>query len=80
MYYIIKRELEPLDGSINEVTIKANPYDIVKSPKNTGLDTISDYVVDDNLVLIRYPQGEGESIAEALRSQTGLDVSLLLLG
>ncbi len=49
MIYFIERTISeiPFDNSITECQIGQKLYDVVVAPKNTGLDSISDHIVDD---------------------------------
>ncbi len=49
MIYFIERETSiPFDGSITECKVNGKTYDILKQNKNTGLDSISEHIIDDS--------------------------------
>ena len=81
MFYIIEREFEiPFDKSIDAVVIRNVTYDIVKSSKNTGLESISDFIIDDNNVLIKSKPGLERIIREEAEATLELEINELLLG
>jgi len=81
MYYIIEREFDiPFDQSINAVVIRNITYDIVKSNKSTGLESISDFIIDDNNVLIKSKPGLERIIREETEATLELEINELLLG
>lgn len=81
MYYIIERETDlPFDQSIGEIEIQKRIFDVVKGQKNTGLVSISTFIVDDNKILIKSdPRIEAE-FKQKFENLTKIKLQELLLG
>ena len=82
--YIIKREtLLPWDNSQASFTHRGDVYDVVESNKNTGLESVSDYILEQNTI-VKCPINESkDSQAElfiTFENTTGRRVHELLLG
>ena len=83
MYYCIKREIIndiPFDQTWMSFRIKGDVYDIVKAPKDTGLDKISDFIVDENLVAVKTDPRLDKIFKEEFQKTTDLTLNELLLG
>lgn len=81
MYYAITREFEiPFDNSIGAINIGQDVIDIVKANQNTGLNSISIFIIDDNNVLIKSdPRLEAQFKIE-FEKLTKIKLQELLLG
>jgi len=81
MTYIIKREtLIPWDQSVSHFTMDGDTYDIVESHKNSGLDGVSDYIIDHDTI-IKCPMNESVSKFRTIyKNHTGTDLMELILG
>jgi len=81
MFYVIKREFDtPFDNSQAAFTIKNEVYDVVKSQKNTGLDSVSDFIIDDNNTLVKSDPRLETTVREELERVLNLKLHELLLG
>ncbi|MCD6436264.1 MAG: hypothetical protein J7L15_07735 [Clostridiales bacterium] len=84
MIYFIERitpEL-PFDNSIAECQVGEKTYDVVVAPKDTGLNSISDHIVDDNqlgMTFFKTDPREQKIISEFIEERWG-SMSELLLG
>ncbi len=69
----------PFDNSFASVTIQSKIYDLVKSQKDTGLDKVSDFIIDDNQVLVKSdPRLATEFKQEVQKTQEIYFMDLLL--
>ena len=81
MFYIIKREFDtPFDNSQAAFTIRNEVYDIVKSFKNSGLDSISDFIIDDNNTLVKSDPRLETPMREEIERTLNIKLETLLLG
>ncbi len=81
MYYIIKRDqCIPFDASTYNIVIGNDIYDIVKGIKNTGLDSISDFIVDDQNVLIKSDPRLEKQMKPKIEGTLDIKLKELLLG
>jgi hypothetical protein len=82
--YVIQREFDelPWDNADFEIEIENKTYDVVVLPKNFGLDSVSDYIIDDNNTFVKRPIGESDSTLaiEAFEKKIGEKFHDLLLG
>jgi len=82
MIYFIERETElPFDGSLTECQIGKKIYDVLVQPKNTGLDSISDFIIDDNqlgMVFIKSNPREEKLVEQFVEERWGPMQELLL--
>jgi len=83
MIYFIERETDmPFDNAINECILGKKIYDIVISNKNTGLDRISDHIVDnqsDKFIIIKTNPRDQSLVEKYIIDNFG-PISELLLG
>lgn len=83
MIYFIERETEiPFDNSISECQIGKKVYDVVVAPKNSGLDIISDHIVNDGqlgMIFAKTNPREQKKIEAFIEEKYG-PMSELLLG
>ncbi|MCD6435922.1 MAG: hypothetical protein J7L15_05990 [Clostridiales bacterium] len=80
MYYIIKRETSiPFDTSHVQIVLGDFIYDVVKGPKNTGLDSISDFIVDGDVLVKSDPRLE-KQMKPKIESALDIKLQELLLG
>jgi len=80
MYYIIKRETSiPFDSSYINIVLGNDIYDIVKGLKNTGLESISDFIIDNDVLVKSNPAIERQMKPKI---ESALDIKLreILLG
>lgn len=80
MYYVIEQEPELLefDNTVAVFTINDKIYDVVSSQKNSALERISDFVIENNVFTKSDPRLE-KQMKESLKS-VGFNVKELLLG
>jgi len=82
MYYVIERVLTediPFDKTWMTFTMNNKIYDIVKARKDTGLDRISDFIVDDNKVVTKADPRKVTEFKFYFTKATGMDLNELLL-
>ena len=82
--YLIKREtLIPWDNSTASFTHQGGVYDVVESAKDTGLESVSDYILEQNTI-VKCPINESKDSKNELfntfENTTGRRVHELLLG
>ena len=80
MYYIIKRENDLniiTEGTQNSFQLNESTFDIVPSQKNSGLERISDFVVENNVVVKADPRTKSQ-FTESFESATGIQLQELL--
>ncbi len=81
MYYIIKRETSiPFDASYVQIVEGNDIFDIVKGFKNSGLDSISDYIIDDDNVLVKSNPVNERKMKEKIEGTLDIKLKELLLG
>jgi hypothetical protein len=82
MIYFIERYTDlPFDGTIAECQLKDKLYDVLVQPKNSGLDSISDYIIDDNqlgMVFVKSNPREQKLIEQFVEERWGPMQELLL--
>ena len=72
----------PWDKSTNHIEVGGNIYDIVESHKNTGLDSVAEYIMD-NSVVVKQPINESaqfQTFVQEVENKTGVRVQELLFG
>ncbi len=80
MYYIIKRETSiPFDSSYISIVLGDDIYDIVKSSKNSGLDSISDFIIDNDVIVKSNPRLE-KQMKPKIESTLDIKLKEILLG
>lgn len=83
MYYCIKRETDisdmPFDNSYIAINIGKLVFDIVKGPKNTGLESISTFIIDNN-VIIKSDQRIETEFKNKFERATNIKLQEILLG
>jgi len=80
MIYIIKREtMVPWDNTQETIVIEGSTYDIVESAQDTGLDSISEYILKDG-VIVKSPNNKNQLFTEVYEKQTKQKIQELLLG
>ena len=83
MYYIIKREIDqgiPFDASTYNIVLGNDIYDIVKGIKNSGLDSISDFIIDDQNVLIKSDPRLERQMKPKIEGTLDIKLKEILLG
>ena len=84
MTYLIKREsLIPWDNSQASFTHQGAVYDVVESAKNTGLESVSDYVLEQNTIVkcpINESKDDRTDLFNKFENLTGRRLHELLLG
>ena len=81
MFYVIKRETDlPFEQSIGEITLQDDVFDVIKFNKNSGLEIISDFIVDDNKVIIKSNPRHENSFKKEFEKLTNIKLQELLLG
>ncbi len=81
MIYFIKRETDlPFDNSIAECQIGSTVYDIIVQPKNSGLDSISDHIVNDTFMTFEKTNPREQSIIKEYIENKWGKMNELLLG
>ena len=77
MIYVIKRDLEmPFDGAFSSVVVNSEVYDVVKSPKNSGLELIAEVVVDGEVIIKSNPRTQ--SLFETALESINIKITQLL--
>jgi len=84
MTYCIKREtLIPWDKSTAHFTVQGDIYDVVESHKNTGLESVAEYIIDQG-ILVKQPINEHDNqliqFIDAYEATTNTKIQELLLG
>ncbi len=83
MIYLIERETEiPFDNCIADVHINNKHYDVVVAPKNSGLDSISEHIIDDGqlgMIFVKTNPREQKKVEAFIEEKWG-PMSELLLG
>ena len=82
MTYCIKREtLIPWDCSSNHFVLHGDVYDIVEAQRDSGLEKVADYILDNNVV-VKTPFNESQNdfvdFVDAYESVNGKIQELLL--
>jgi hypothetical protein len=83
MWYIIRRydENEPFDRSEFEIHVEGKVYDVIKQDyKNTPLHNLAEYVIDDNLAIVKSSMMNESDIKAAFEAKVGKKVNELLYG
>ena len=81
MYYVIERVTDiPFDNSFKSFKIGSLVFDVVKAQKNTGLDSVSSFIVDDNNVLYKSDISIESKFKEIFKRDFGIELNELLLG
>ncbi len=82
MYYIIKRELDsgiPFDASLYNIVLGNDIYDIVQTHKNSGLESISDFIIDNDVLVKSDPRVEFK-MKPKIESTLGIKLQEVLFG
>jgi tRNA A58 N-methylase Trm61 len=82
MTYIIERTEHgiPFGSSYLSITLGNLVFDIVKDHKNTALDNISTFVLDDNNVLVKSDPRIEKQMRPKIESTLDVKIQDLLLG
>lgn len=84
MIYLIERAISEMefDNSVGELQINNKIYDVVVAPRNTGLDSISDHIIDDSQTGMIFAKTDPreKSVVENYITERFGPMSELLLG
>ena len=81
MTYFIKRELdEPWDNTKGTLLFEGDALDMVVSNRNTGLDSVAEFVIDDNNVIVKSDPRTHEKFKRIYEAQFSVQLNELLLG
>ncbi len=84
MIYAIERWSEQgemaFDNAFSNIAIQGKIYDLVKAPKDSGLERISEFILDDNNVFIKSNPRTLTEASQGFESATGIKPQELLLG
>ena len=81
MYYCIKNEMGvmPFDESTASFMVESDNYDVIKQHgRNTGLDSVAEFIVDDQGVVIKAIPELLESFLIKFEESTGIRPTQLL--
>ena len=81
MYYIIERVTDlPFDKSTKSIQLEGSTYDIVSVPRNTALDSVSEFIIDENNVVVKSDPRLELSFRLAIEDAMGIQLQELLFG
>ena len=80
MYYVISRETDiPFDKATASIVLGDVVYDIVQVPRNSGLVSVSDFIVDEFKVVIKSDPRQDVNFRLAFEDTMGVQLQELLL-
>jgi hypothetical protein len=80
MIYVIERHDTKFHNSKYEIVIGNKIFDVIESFQDTALHNISDYVFDDNYVIVKSAMINETDVKQALENTLGVKVSQMLYG
>jgi len=79
IYFIAREDNQPWDQSKGTLLMENTAFDMVESNKNSALESVSDFVIDGDVIVKSNPRTH-ELFTGLYESQTGTKLKELLLG